>query len=132
MTAATSITHPSNALRWTGRILSAIAVLFLTFDVVIKFMHIAPVTQSLAQLGIPDHFALTIAIIEAACLALYLIPRTSVLGAILFTGYLGGAIFANLRVELPLFSHVLFPTYIGALLWVGLLLRDSRLRVLLF
>jgi FtsH-binding integral membrane protein len=126
----TSIAAPSSAQRWTGRALSAIAVLFLAFDVVIKFMHIGPVTQSMAQLGIPDHFVITIAIIEAACLVLYLIPRTAVLGAILFTGYLGGAILANLRVELPLLSHVLFPTYIGALLWGGLLLRDTRSRAL--
>ena len=125
-----SVTEPSNAQRWTGRVLSGIVVLFLAFDVVIKFMHIAPVTQSMVQLGLPDHFVLTIASIEAACLVLYLIPRTAVLGAVLFTGYLGGAILANLRVELPLFSHVLFPTYIGALLWVGLYLRDTRPRAL--
>jgi hypothetical protein len=122
---------PSNAQRWTGRILSGVAVLFLTFDIVIKFMHIAPVTQAMAQLGIPDHLVLTIATIQTVCLVLYLIPRTSVLGAILYTGYLGGAILANLRVELPLFSHVLFPTYIGALLWAGLYLRDTRPRALI-
>jgi hypothetical protein len=126
-----SIIAPSKAQLWTGRVLSALAVLFLTFDVVIKFMHIAPVTQSMVQLGIPDHFVLAIATIEASCLVLYLIPRASVLGAILFTGYLGGAILANLRVELPLFSHVLFPTYIGTLLWVGLYLRDTRLLTLI-
>ncbi len=73
---------------------------------------------------------LTIATIQLLCLVLYLIPRTAVLGTILFTGYLGGAILANLRVENPLFSHVLFPTYLGALLWVGLYLRDRRLRAL--
>jgi hypothetical protein len=126
-----SIAAPSNAQLWTGRVLSALAVLFLTFDVVIKFMQIAPVAQSLTQLGIPVHFTLTIATIEAACLILYVIPRTSMLGAVLFTGYLGGAILANLRVELPLFSHVLFPTYVGALLWGGLYLRDTRLRTLI-
>ncbi len=73
---------------------------------------------------------LTIATIQLLCLVLYLIPRTAVLGAILFTGNLGGAILANFRVENPLLSHVLFPTYIGALLWVGRYLRDRRLRAL--
>jgi hypothetical protein len=125
-----SITEPSHSQRTTGRILSGVAILFLAFDVVIKFMQIPPVAQSMGQLGIPVHFVLPIATIEAACLLLYVIPRTAVLGAVLFTGYLGGAILANLRVELPFFSHVLFPTYIGALVWGGLYLRDARARAL--
>jgi FtsH-binding integral membrane protein len=126
-----STAAPSNAQLWAGRVLSGIAVLFLAFDTAIKFAHIVPVTQTMAQLGIPDHLVLTIALIQALCLILYVIPRTSVLGAILFTGYLGGAIMSNLRVENPLFSHVLSPTYVGALLWVGLYLRDTRLRTLI-
>ncbi|MBA2683802.1 MAG: DoxX family protein [Gemmatimonadaceae bacterium] len=122
---------PSNSQLWTGRVLSGLAVIFLAFDTAIKFAHIGPVTTTMAQLGIPDHFVLAIAIIQAICLVLYVIPRTAALGAILFTGYLGGAILANLRVENPLFSHVLFPTYIGTLLWVGLYLRDTRVRTLI-
>jgi hypothetical protein len=120
-----------SARLWAGRILSGLAILFLAFDTAIKFAHIAPVTQTMAQLGIPDHLVLTIATIQAVCLVLYIVPRTSILGAILFTGYLGGAIMSNLRVGNPLFSHVLFPTYVGAFLWLGLYLRDTRLRTLI-
>lgn len=126
-----STSVPSNSRLWTRRILSGLAILFLAFDTAIKFAHITPVTQTMAQLGIPDHLVLTIAIIQAICLVLYIVPRTAILGAVLFTGYLGGAIMSNLRVENPLFSHVLFPTYIGALLWVGLYLRDTRVRALI-
>ncbi len=72
-----------------------------------------------------------IGVLEALLLVLYLVPRTTILGAILWTGYLGGAILTNLRVELPLFSHVLFPTYVAALLWIPLYLREPRLRALL-
>jgi DoxX-like protein len=124
------ITPPTAARLWTGRVLSGIAVLFLIFDSSIKFKHIAPVTESFARLGIPDHLVLSIATLEAACVIFYLIPRTAVVGAILLTGYLGGAIMCHVRVDDPLFSHILFPGYIGALLWVGLYLRDARLRTL--
>ena len=116
------------AQRWTGRGLSAIAVLFLIFDAVIKFLPIPVVAESFTQLGYPPQLAWTIGTIELICLAVYLWPRTSVIGAILWTGYLGGAIATHVRVENPLFSHVLFPTYVAALLWIGLLLRDERLR----
>lgn len=87
-------------------------------------------TDSLRQLGWPDNHALILGVIELACLALYLYPRTSVAGAILLSAYLGGAIAAQLRVENPLFSHVLFGVYLGLLLWGGLWLRDTRLRMI--
>jgi hypothetical protein len=115
---------------WAGRILTALPVLFLTFDGAIKFMPIAPVTDSFRELGYPPHLAPAIGILELACLVVYVIPRTSVLGAILLTGYLGGAVATHVRVGNPLFSHVLFPIYIGALLWAGLFLREDRLRAL--
>jgi hypothetical protein len=115
---------------WTGNILSALAVLFLLFDSVIKLMKIAAVVESFAQLGIPDHLIVGIGILLLVCVLLYVIPRTSVLGAILLTGYLGGAIVIHLRVGDPLFSHVLFPVYVGALIWGGLYLREDRLRAL--
>lgn len=121
----------SKAALWTGRVLSGIAVLFLTFDTVIKLVVTPQVTESMISLGYPAQLALTIGILELACLILYLIPTTSVLGAILFTGYLGGAIATHLRLGNPLFTHILFPTYIAALIWGGLYLRDSRVRVLL-
>jgi hypothetical protein len=116
---------------WTGRVLSGIAILFLAFDTIIKLLVRPEVISSMGQLGYPAELALTIGIIELVCLVLYIIPATSVLGAILFTGYLGGAIASHLRLENPLFSHVLFPTYIAALLWAGVYLRDGRARVLL-
>ena len=116
---------------WAGRIVTAIPVLFLLFDAAIKFMQIAPVRESFAQLGYPERLAPTIGALALVCLTLYLIPRTSVLGAILLTGYLGGAVATQVRVGNPLLSHILFPTYVALLLWGGLWLRDDRLRLLL-
>jgi hypothetical protein len=116
--------------RWTGRVLSALAVAFLAFDAVIKLLVARPVVESFAQLGYPVHLATTIGALELACLAVYLVPRTAVLGAVLLTGYLGGAIATHVRLENPLFSHVLFPTYVAALVWGGLWLRDRRVSAL--
>jgi hypothetical protein len=113
---------------WAGRIISALPVLFLLFDAVIHIMRVGPVDQAFVDLGWPASLSPTLGIIELICVVLYVIPRTSVLGAVLLTGYLGGAVATNLRVGLPLFSHVLFPVYVGVLLWGGLYLRDSRLR----
>ena len=115
----------------TGVALTVLPVLFLIFDSVIKFTGLPIVSESMAQLGYPAGSAITIGTIEIVCLVLYLIPRTSVLGVVLLTGYLGGAIATHVRVGNPLFSHVLFPTYIAAFLWAGLFLREQRLRVLL-
>lgn len=120
----------SNKTIWAGRILTAIPVLFLIFDGIVKFTGIAPVKDSFTQLGYPQTLAFTIGALELICLAIYLIPRTSLLGAVLLTGYLGGAIATHVRVENPLFSHVLFPIYVAALLWGGLLLRDANVRAL--
>lgn len=116
---------------WAGRIVTAIPVLFLLFDAVIKFMQIAPVRESFAQLGYPERLAPIIGALALACLILYLIPRTSVLGAILLTAYLGGAVATHVRVGNPLVTHALFPTYVALLLWGGLWLRDDRLRALI-
>jgi DoxX-like protein len=115
---------------WAGRTLSALAALFLLFDSVIKLMKIAPVVESLARLGLPLHLARGIGALELACLIVYVIPRTSIPGAILLTGFLGGAVLTHVRVGDPLFSHVLFPVYIGALLWGGLFLR-GRLQAII-
>jgi hypothetical protein len=116
---------------WTGRIISAIPVLFLIFDAFIKFTNIAPVIDAFQRLGIPVSLAKVIGTLELICLVLYLIPRTSIFGAILFTGFLGGAVAIHVRVGDPLFSHVLFPIYVGLLLWIGLYLRNERLRELI-
>jgi hypothetical protein len=113
---------------WAGGIIGAIAVLFLLFDSIIKLMMIAPVVESFTQLGYPVSIARGIGILELLCIVVYLVPRTSILGAILLTGYLGGAVATHVRVRSPLFTHTLFPIYVGALIWGGLVLRDDRLR----
>jgi hypothetical protein len=113
---------------WTGRILSGLAVAFLTFDVVIHIMKPAEVVKGFTDLGWSPDLARPLGILELACLLLYLIPRTSVLGAVLLTGYLGGAVATNLRVAAPLFSNTLFPIYVALFLWGGLVLRNERLR----
>jgi hypothetical protein len=130
MTSTTWAAPVSRKRNWAGVIVTGLPVLFLLFDSVIKLMQIQPVKDSFTQLGYPLSLAPIIGTIELVCLALYLLPRTSVLGAILLTGYLGGAVATHVRVGSPLLSHVLFPTYIGLLLWTGLYLRESRLRAL--
>jgi len=116
---------------WAGRIVSALVALFMLFDSIIKLIKIEPVVQSFAQLGYPDSLAGTIGIIELICTALYVIPRTSALGAVLLTGIMGGAIASHIRVGDPLFSHILFGVYLGGLAWLGLFLRDERVRTLI-
>ncbi len=115
---------------WSGRVLSALAVLFLLFDITLHLARPSFVIAGTKQIGFPAAAILPLGIIQLVCLILYLIPRTSVLGAILWTGYLGGAVATHVRVADPLFSHILFPTYIAALLWGGLWLREQRLRAL--
>jgi hypothetical protein len=121
----------SRAQLWTGRGLSGFAVLFLTFDLAMKLLHTTAAVQGSTELGYPESSVLTIGVIELACLIVYLIPRTAVLGAVLFTGYLGGAIATHVRLDNPLFTHVLFPIYIAAFIWGGLYLRDRTLRAVL-
>lgn len=128
--ASQSVSSSKGSL-WAGRILSGVVVLFLLFDSILKFFKPAVVVEASAKLGLPMSLCIPIATILLVCTLLYAIPRTSILGAILLTGYLGGAVLTHLRVGDPLFSHVLFPTYLGTLMWLGLYLRDSRLRSLI-
>ncbi len=121
----------SRARLWTGRALSALVVLFLVFDGVTKQLDVAPVREAMAQLGYPHGLSGGIGLLLLACTALYVAPRTALLGAVLLTGYLGGAVAAQVRVGNPLLSHALFPVYVGVLAWAGLLLRDARLRAFL-
>ncbi len=121
----------STKMIWTGRVMSALVVVFLLFDSIIKLLDMTVVQDSMAQLGYPVHLDRLIGMIEFLCLALYAIPRTSIFGAILLTGLLGGAISTHVRVGDPLFSHVLFGVYLGLLAWGGLYLRDHRLRTVL-
>ena len=130
MESGTTSTGVSSKRLWAGRIISALPVLFLLFDSVIHIIRIGPVDQGFAELGYAVTLARPLGFIELICVILYVIPRTSVLGAALLTGYLGGAVATNVRVGAPLFSHVLFPVYVGVLLWGGLYLRDSRLRAI--
>jgi hypothetical protein len=123
--------QPSKSARWAGRIVSGLAVLFLTFDASMKVLQLAPAVQGTADLGYPTTVLLPLGLIQVACLLLYLIPRTAVLGAVLWTGYLGGAIATHVRLENPLFTHILFPIYVAAFLWGGLWLRDRRVRSLI-
>lgn len=121
----------SNKKIWAGRILGGLAVAFLLFDCAIKLMAPPFVRESHEQLGYPGGIARSLGVLLLACVVTHVIPRTSFLGAILLTGYLGGAIATHVRVGNPLFSHVLFPVYVAALIWGGLYLRDARLRELL-
>jgi hypothetical protein len=116
---------------WTGRIMSALPALFLLVDGVGKLVKPAPVVQGTVQLGYSESVLLGLGIVLLTCTVLYVIPRTAILGAILLTGYLGGAIATHVRVGSPLFSHILFPVYVAVLLWGGIYLRDERLRALI-
>ena len=116
---------------WTGRIMNALPALFLFMDAVGKLLKPAPVVEGTVQLGYPESVLLGLGIVLLACTVFYVIPRTAILGAILLTGYLGGAVATHVRVGSPLFSHILFPVYLAVLLWGGLYLRDERLRALI-
>lgn len=132
MSLAASSAPVSGVALLTGRALSGLVVLFLVFDGAIKLVPIQPVTDTLMQLGYPGDASMArgLGVLTLACAALYAWPRTSVLGAILVTGLLGGAMATHLRVGSPLFSHLLFGFYLGVAAWGGLYLRSSRLRAL--
>ncbi|MGA7720004.1 MAG: DoxX family protein [Ignavibacteriaceae bacterium] len=115
---------------WVSRILIAVPVLFMLIDGITKLMMIPPVMEASKRLGFQPNIIPVIGIILLVCTILYLIPRTSILGAVLLTGYLGGAVVTNLRIESPLFSNTLFPVYFGILIWGGLYLKDSRLSII--
>jgi hypothetical protein len=129
--AATGSGSLSKKSLWTGRVLSGLVVAFLLFDAVIHLMRPAPVVEAFAKLGLPLRLAVTLGIIELVCILLYAVPRTSILGAILLTGYLGGAIATQLPRSNSLFGEILFPVYVGVIVWGGIYLRDERLRTLL-
>lgn len=118
----------SKATLWTGRIMSAVPVLLTLFGSVVKLVKAAPAVASMAHAGFPEKFVVPIGIIELVCVVVYLIPRTSVLGAILLTGLLGGATVTTLRIGDPTFP---LPVILGMMAWGGLYLRDVRLRALI-
>jgi hypothetical protein len=126
-----STTTSTPARRRTAYVLTTLAALFLIFDTTIKLLRLGPAVEGTVALGYPEHTVVVIGAIELVCLVLYLVPRTAVLGAVVMTGYLGGAVATHVRVGSPLASHTLFPIYVAALLWGGLYLREPRLRALL-
>lgn len=133
--AANALTSPvtttSRGRLWTGRIVAGIIAAFMLLDAAMKFANPAPVRDAFARTGWPVHLAPVLGAILLASTILWLVPRTSILGAILLTAYLGGAVATNLRLENPLFTNTLFPVYFGVLLWGSLWLRDPRITALI-
>ena len=121
-------TSASKNKLWAGRIISALPVLLLLISGVMKLMKPPSVLQGFAGYGYPESMLVVIGLLEIACTVIYAIPRTSILGAILLTGYLGGATATNVRVGNPAF---IMTVILGVLAWVGLFLRDDRLRTLI-
>jgi len=128
--AATYSTHASKTTSWSGRVLAGLVILFMIFDGTIHILKPQPVVDAFAQLGLPLHLSVGIGILELACTALFAIPRTSILGALLLTGYFGGAIATQVRAEAAWFPSI-FPALMGALVWTSLALRDPRVRALI-
>jgi DoxX-like family len=123
-----ALTAPaSKKMLWAGRSVSALVVLFLLFDSLVKLMQLSLAVEPTIRLGYPESLVLGIGMVELVCLVVYAIPPTSILGAILLTGYLGGATATHVRIGDPFF----FPIVVGVLVWLGLFLRDNRLRALL-
>jgi hypothetical protein len=125
----TAYPFPATRAVRIGRTLSALAIAFLALDGGMKALRLAPAVDSSVQLGYAADLILGLGVLELACLALYALPRTAPLGALLLTGYLGGAVATHVRAGSPVFSAI-FPAIIGALVWGGLYLRDARLRAL--
>ncbi len=121
---------PSNAKFWTGWALSGLVIAFLVMDFGMKLADLEVVRTTGLALGWRPETARVLGAILAACTVLYAHPRTAILGAVLLTGYLGGAVATHLRVDSPLFSHILFGVYLGVMAWGGLWLRDAKLQAL--
>ena len=121
----------SRGALWTGRVMSGLVIAFLVFDGAMKLIPLQVVIDTSQQMAIPLDIIRTLGVLTLIGTALYAWPRTSVLGAILLTGYLGGAIYAHFRLADPLFTHTLFGVYLGLLIWGGLYLRDPRVRALI-
>ncbi|NOJ46891.1 DoxX family protein [Bradyrhizobium archetypum] len=133
MTVIAETLPASTHARWVGRILSGLVIVFLMFDGAIKLVPWPIVTETMDRMGYGSSDALMrgLGAISIVCTVLYAIPPTSILGAILLTGYLGGAIASHVRIGSPLFTHTLFGLYLGLMLWGGLWLRDRNLQGLI-
>ena len=124
------MTETSKTMRWAGTALSGLVIAFLLMDAAMKLLRLPIVAKSGLELGWPAETALPLGIVLLACTLLYAWPRTALLGAILLTGYLGGAVATHVRIGSPWFSHILFGVYLGLFIWGGLWLRNARLRAL--
>lgn len=122
---------PGKARLWIGRILSGLIIAFLALDAVMKFVQPAEVIKGTQEVGFAITTLVPLGIILLGSVILYAIPRTAVLGAILLTAYLGGAVATHVRMSAPMFSHTLFPVYFGIALWGGLYLRNPRIAAVL-
>jgi hypothetical protein len=131
LAATNSTTRVGSTAAWTGRVLGGLAAAFLILDSIGKLLEVQPVIDATKQLGYSPDIVFGLGVTLLLSVLAYLIPRTSVLGAVLVTGYLGGAVATHVRVGDPLFTHVLFPVYLASLLWGSLVLRDTRLRAFL-
>jgi hypothetical protein len=131
MPTITQTVPASKSRLWTGRILTTLAVAFLAFDGAMKLVKPPVVVKATVELGYPESTIVGIGVLLLVCTLIHLIPRTSILGAVLLTGYLGGAVASDVRIGNPLCSHVLFPAYIAAMVRGGLYLRDTRLHTLI-
>jgi hypothetical protein len=133
--ASSSATHssftPSRVRLWTGRVIYGITVLLLGLDVSVKLAMSAQAVQGSAPLGFTPQHVLIIGCIGFVCLVTYLIPRTRILGALLWTGYFGGTVVTHLRVGNPLFTHILCGVYLGIFIWGSLYLFDPRVRTII-
>jgi hypothetical protein len=118
----------SATMTWSGRILSGVVILFLLMDIVVKLLNLPVAGETMAPLGWSPEVVRPLGVLLAICTALYAYPRTALLGAVLLTGYLGGAIATHWRVGSPLFTHILFGVYLGLFVWAGLWLRDAGFR----
>jgi hypothetical protein len=119
---------PSKSKLWAGRIITGIVLLFLVFDSVGKLLKPEAVIKATMAFGFSENMITPIGVLLLICTVFYVIPRTSVLGAVFLTGYLGGAVACNLRIDAPLFSNTLFPVYFAILTWAGLYFRSERLQ----
>lgn len=129
---STSIPSASRAALWTGRVLSTLSMAMLALDASMKLLQLPAAVKGTVELGYPASVLFTLGLIQAVCLVLYVVPRTAVLGALLWTAYLGGAVASHVRMQDPLFSHILSGVYVAILLWAGLWLRRPELRAVFF
>jgi hypothetical protein len=131
MNSVSTVAPTSTSLLWTARVLSSLVILFMLFDATLHILKPAPVVDAFARLGYPLSASVGIGILELLCVVAYAIPRTGPLGAVLLTAVLGGAVSTHVRAGSPAFEAYIFPAILGAMIWGGIWLRDSRVRAIL-